>query len=380
MIKVRNSGSNIISIEALNNPRSRNGILGISLGKKYFSKENVASYMRFGLDTFNQMLIAVGDYPERWNFMAIKGMPEDEARERALFSGIEHIRRFERVKRTIKQESYDINRVEVTSLGKLMESGDIEYNKILEIMHKHYNDNIVFRDDITKWILRNIGGRFKEAGLTGSKLEKALDTSSNYLKEEIALFTYLAERDPRKFIDIYPSTWKEQSCTRNIYEGKYPLLAKELELKEGMGFIDARAKRPIVKVVSEKVGRLLGNSPNERRTYEKRTIELLENTRNFAYIGLAYVLLLGSFVYLDVSTRTKTIWSNGYVIIERKNGSVEINPIAGQERWYDKDGNGNIDEIRRYLGRGYEISIEKREQIAEADKIYKQIKKECEQF
>jgi len=147
-----------------------------------------------------------------------------------------------------------------------------------------------------------------------------------------------------------------------------------------MGFIDARAKRPIVKVVSEKVGRLLGNSPNERRTYEKRTIELLENTRNFAYIGLAYVLLLGSFVYLDVSTRTKTIWSNGYVIIERKNGSVEINPIAGQERWYDKDGNGNIDEIRRYLGMGYEISIEKREQIAEADKIYKQIKKECEQF
>lgn len=51
-----------IGKEALDNPRTGNCTLGISLGKTYFSKENVEAYMRFGIKHFNKMLVWIAEF------------------------------------------------------------------------------------------------------------------------------------------------------------------------------------------------------------------------------------------------------------------------------------------------------------------------------
>lgn len=369
---------------ALSNPCSRNCALGISLGKTYFSKENVEAYMRFGLQNFNRMLVWIADYPERWNYIALKGMDKDEATVRALHQGKQVVSKFRKVARKLENEGVSQGRIEVTDSLSLSET-NASYENILEEIERERTNNPKFRKDLEKWMWSGIGSRLKQIGLTGSQLEAALETAGNYVKEEMAMMIHLAEKDPRKFVDIYPVSYSSSAmaCMRGLNQGKYPELWQRLDLSEGYGFIDARVKRPLNEVVGEFVGNKIGKTPQERRLYRERTTAFAIASSRIAGTGLAAVFALSGpagFVIADFTTRQKVerkeLEKHRYTLVYRTSGCVEVYPSFNSFTvWYDIDGDGKtIEKAVTAYPKFPPIETDSPEELEEISKVYSKLR------
>jgi len=367
--------------KALENPKSRDCTLGISLGKTYFSKENVEAYMRFGIEHFNKMLIWIADYPERWNHTALKGINYEDATRKALHQGKQEISKFSKIVRKLEQEGIDRGRINITDFLSLFQNPN--YKNVLERIYQEYTDNPLFKKDMIKWLQRNIGGKFKDRNLKGSALEQAVETSVNYLLEETAMMIYLADIHKNRYIDIYPAPYSDIICMKALNEGKYPELRDDLGLQEGYGYIDVRIKRPFSEIIGERVGNKIGKNPKQRRKMREIISSSFENISVLSKLGLAATIMIAPYIALDLVTAkskdTVVVNREKYRIIERINGTTEVYPgsLFGVT-WYDYNSDGKIDCSQISFPRFPSIREESQAFLERANNIYEIIKTEME--
>jgi len=224
--------------QALEKPKSYNGFMGVSQGKPYFSKDNIEAYFRFALGHFDKFLLIVDDWLAQHNYAAFRGLSDEQALQKARFEGQKNIRAFESVKRKLQQENYEVDRIRIASLSELI---DEQVRQRIEIIERHYQQDPKFRKDARAWLWKYIKNEARESGLQGEALEVAVDRSIKYLIQELALLNTMPERGYQ--VETYPGS---NSVQKNIFEGKYTELGRELNFSRDYGFMEVNVTDPLL--------------------------------------------------------------------------------------------------------------------------------------
>lgn len=153
--------------------------IGISLGNKYFTEENIKQYIKWGLEhTKDNLLIVVADQIQEINFAVFDKKSPESAYRKALKIGDKIITKLETCLRSIEKDKITIVRWEdITDF-------DI-YKKNLKIVRDFYNSNGDFQNYITQVIKQGLKAK-------QTKLEKMSkedwDRLSEYVIREIPFF------------------------------------------------------------------------------------------------------------------------------------------------------------------------------------------------
>ena len=210
----------------IKNPKSVSAFMGISLGKPFYSKENIENYFLWAEKHCKKFILILADEPEKWNYQAFKRLTELKSLSFARKVGEDYKRGFLRI-----INKHNLKDIEVKVWKELFDNNQ-EYEEILSIFKKHFLENNQFREDCIKTIRQNIGQKIEE-GLEGNKDRIVADILSNYLLEELAATIWFIkngfpiEINPRKLVEL----------NENIYSNKYKQLSKDLGFSNEWGYI-----------------------------------------------------------------------------------------------------------------------------------------------
>ena len=210
----------------IKNPKSVSAFMGISLGKPFYSKENIENYFLWAEKHCKKFILILADEPEKWNYQAFKRLTELKSLSFARKVGEDYKRGFLRI-----INKHNLKDIEVKVWKELFNNNQ-EYEEILSIFKKHFLENNQFREDCIKTIRQNIGQKIEE-GLEGNKDRIVADILSNYLLEELAATIWFIkngfpiEINPRKLVEL----------NENIYSNKYKQLSKDLGFSNEWGYI-----------------------------------------------------------------------------------------------------------------------------------------------
>ena len=210
----------------IKNPKSVSAFMGISLGKPFYSKENIEKYLLWAEKHCKKFILILADEPEKWNYQAFKRLTELKSLSFARKVGEDYKRGFLRI-----INKHNLKDIEVKVWKELFDNNQ-EYEEILSIFKKHFLENNQFREDCIKTIRQNIGQKIEE-GLEGNKDRIVADILSNYLLEELTATIWFIkngfpiEINPRKLVEL----------NENIYSNKYKQLSKDLGFSNEWGYI-----------------------------------------------------------------------------------------------------------------------------------------------
>jgi len=205
-----NLGKNLIQ-----KPKTINAFMGVSLGRPFFSKENIEKYFLWASKYCKKFLLILADEPERWNYQVFKNIDKKQALYLALKTGKEYKQGFEK---TINK--YSLKDIKIKTWKELF-SNDQQYERILDKLYKYFKRDRNFGEDIIETTRNNL------------KLKNIDERLPNYLIEETAAIIWLTKND-------FPVEINHNSLAKinkNIYSNKYPKLTKELNLEEKWGYI-----------------------------------------------------------------------------------------------------------------------------------------------
>src|SRR3989344_38874 len=74
--------------DILNNSKNYVGLMGLSVGKQEFTNLDIMrEYAQFMQNRFLYGIFLIGDYPKKYNIMALEGVSEKKAEERTRIAG-----------------------------------------------------------------------------------------------------------------------------------------------------------------------------------------------------------------------------------------------------------------------------------------------------
>ena len=238
--EVEGQGKDLISM-----PGSHNAFLGISLGKRFFSKEHTKMYFDWALSNCKDFMLIIDDWEEQHNYKVFKKLRgEESAKIRALSEGKNKKRAFTKV-----LNWYPVNqraKVKIMCSSELFQNP--EHAEILSIRDKlvsMFSQNPEFREAIIQSVETSIRGKIEawknEMKITekDKQYHEALELLSRYRFEEIAVTIYLREQMGFP-TEIYPES--AMPVVRNLYEGKYPELTQEFISRNNYGYINLGMK------------------------------------------------------------------------------------------------------------------------------------------
>lgn len=212
--------------ELIKNPKSVNAFMGVSLGKPFYSKENIEKYFLWAEKHCKKFILILADEPEKWNYQAFKRLSKSESLSFAQKVGEDYKRGFLRI-----INKHNLKNIEIKVWKDLFEKNQ-EYEEILAIFKKHFSENNQFREDCIKTIRQNLGQKIGEE-LEGDKEKIVADILSNYLLEELVSTIWFikngfpVEINPRELVELNES----------IYSKKYEQLSKDLGFSNKWGYI-----------------------------------------------------------------------------------------------------------------------------------------------
>jgi tRNA-dependent cyclodipeptide synthase len=215
-----------LGTKLIENPKSVNAFIGVSLGKPFYSKENIEKYFLWAEKHCKKFILILADEPEKWNYQAFKRLTKSESLSFAQKVGGDYKRGFLRI-----INKHNLKNIEVKVWKDLFENNQ-EYEEILAIFKKHFSENKQFREDCIKTIRQNLGQKINEE-LEGDKEKIVADILSNYLLEELAATIWFIkngfpiEINPRELVKLNES----------IYTNKYKHLSKDLGFSNEWGYI-----------------------------------------------------------------------------------------------------------------------------------------------
>lgn len=217
----------------LDNPGKFPATLGISLDKRFFSKEHLRLYFEWAQKYCSKFLVVIDDFEERHNYVVFKDMDMPSATARAIQRGQELAKANHRALSQLNPEA--------KSKIIILRSEELFQNPlcvgIADQLRVAFQENPAFKRDVKQQLFINIGKKIEEwkKKIPKDEQEKGLDAIAQYLLEEIAVTVYF--RDHLGYAtEVYPSP--PMRVVSDLYDNKYSELVQKLALKEPFGYIN----------------------------------------------------------------------------------------------------------------------------------------------
>lgn len=160
-----------------------NVVIGVSLGNKYFSKENLHKYIEWALGvTKNRVLVFIGDTLQIPNLEVLNGKTPERALQIALKMGDEKLTEIQEILAELPGESR--KKIEVLRWDDVTQ-GEI-YQKNRNVLRDAFKNNPEFRD----YIIQCMKDARKDRAETIERLNPVqLARLADYIIDELPFFT-----------------------------------------------------------------------------------------------------------------------------------------------------------------------------------------------
>lgn len=212
--------------------RKFNIFIGVSLGNKYFSKENIKDYLLWALEnTKEKVAVLIPDKIHSVNYEVRSKYSKERAENLAFREG-------EKIKDVVENILSEIE-PEKRSFVNILKWQSIEtgeHKSMVKILHEEFENNKEFRNLILEIVKENI----QSEKLTDSDYEKL----ATYPIEELPMLVSGIEYDGLVYDLLpYPGISKIDHLAIDLQEGKnFPEITKKLGVGEKLRLIEAYAK------------------------------------------------------------------------------------------------------------------------------------------
>lgn len=209
-----------------------NIFVGISLGNKYFTKENIKKYILWALEnTKDDVLVLIADKNHAINYDVFNGYNPERALQVALRKGIETEESVKKIVRGLPKEKHHL--IKVCKWEDARKSPYYQ-NKIKNFLNEFQN-NSKFHDFIIQIIKENLNA--KADNLNSEELDKL----ALYVLDELPIILNGVEFEGKIYdLHPYPGLSSLDDLFMNLQTGKmFPKLAKMLEIKNKIAEVEA---------------------------------------------------------------------------------------------------------------------------------------------
>ena len=182
--------------EILANSKNYVGLMGLSVGKADFENpQTMTEYARFMQERFAYSLMVVADVPKRHNIMALEGVSEVKAEQRARVAGDD-------MRNAIEKITRDYPNVKVARWRHFAEE---KYSHNLEVLQEAYRSDGEFMDEcncvVWKFLSQSMGNPRTNPNIS---VADRVANAKNYLLEELALLVAIPFAFQLPVCEIYP--------------------------------------------------------------------------------------------------------------------------------------------------------------------------------
>jgi tRNA-dependent cyclodipeptide synthase len=209
-----------------------NIFIGISLGNKYFTKENIKKYITWALEnTRDNVLVLIADKNHAINYEVLNGYGPQRALQVALRKGEETEDSVKKIVRGLPKEKHHL--IKICKWDDAKKS--TYYQDKIKIILNEFSENTKFHDFIIKIVQENLNA--KAEGLNLEQLEKL----SLYVLDELPILLNGVEFEG-KIYNLHP--YPGLSCLDDLLMGlqngtMFPKLAKMLEIENKIAEVEA---------------------------------------------------------------------------------------------------------------------------------------------
>jgi tRNA-dependent cyclodipeptide synthase len=209
-----------------------NIFVGISLGNKYFTKENIKKYIVWALEnTKDDVLVLIADKNHAINYQVLNAYNPERALQVALRKGTETEDSVKKIVRGLLKEKHHL--IKICKWDDARKSS--YYQSKIKIFLNEFKENNKFHDFIIKIVQENLNA--KAEGLNLEQLEKL----SLYVLDELPILLNGVEFEG-KIYDLHP--YPGLSCLDDLLMGlqngtMFPKLAKMLEIENKIAEVEA---------------------------------------------------------------------------------------------------------------------------------------------
>jgi len=191
--------------------------MGISLTNPVFQGDALESLLHWMTDRFQQCLVVVGDVLYRYNEQIFSGLDPEKAQTRAQRLGDAFIEQTKEIFQSLPND-----KVKLTRWQYHLQSP--EFLKSKERLNLLFESDTEFQPAVQRDAFSFIRRQAKQNRDFAVPTEKAIELSSQYLLEEIAVFSALSEQGWH--VELYPGP--ELKVLIDIAKGKYRNVPKGL--------------------------------------------------------------------------------------------------------------------------------------------------------
>jgi len=215
--------------------REHNIWIGISLGNKYFTKENIRGYINWALDkTKDDVLVVIFDKLHGINLEVLDSRSKLGALRRAYRLGDTKLKEIEEIIDELPKEK--VEKVIVVSIREVNHSKYHDYR--LEVVFNEFRHNKEFYDYICS-IVKEVR---KDRTLTVEKMESLAEYVLHEIPHFINGMKYKPEGEDWKTYDLipYPGLTKLDELFIGLQNKTiFPELAKRLKITDNIAIIEA---------------------------------------------------------------------------------------------------------------------------------------------
>jgi tRNA-dependent cyclodipeptide synthase len=184
--------------------------IGISLDNPVFYGKSLKAILTWGEENFDHCLIVLGDYLRRFNEYIFNSL-NDEAAEKASFeAGNDYIAKTKDIFQQFNEDKLQLAR------WKDCLQAD-EFKKSRAILSKLYDTLPAFKASVQRDAFLFLKRQKRKNQKMSLPMEEAIELSSQYLLEEIAVFSSLSEQGWK--VELYPGP--ELTVLVDIAKGQY---------------------------------------------------------------------------------------------------------------------------------------------------------------
>jgi tRNA-dependent cyclodipeptide synthase len=207
--------------------------VGVSIGNKYFSADNIRKYVEWGLMyTKDDLLVFIADAIQAVNFEIFDKRNSASAHRKAIKAG-------DKMEKIIKERIDDLNDRKKVKLVRWEDVTNTEaYRENLKKIHSFYQANAEFRN----YIIQSIkAGRPDKKDKFEKMSDAELDRLAEYVLQEIPFFVNGIEHGGRVYTLIpYPGlTMIDKLFIGLNNQVMFPELADKLRIENKIGILEA---------------------------------------------------------------------------------------------------------------------------------------------
>lgn len=184
--------------------------IGISLDNPVFYGKPLQAILTWGAENFDHCLVVLGDHLRRFNEYIFNSL-NDEAAEKASFeAGNDFIAKTKDI-----FHQFNEGKIQLIRWKDCLQAD--EYKKSKTILSKLYNTLPTFKASVQRDAFLFLKRQKRKNQKMSLPMEQAIELSSQYLLEEIAVFSSLSEQGWK--VELYPGP--ELAVLIDIAKGRY---------------------------------------------------------------------------------------------------------------------------------------------------------------